>query len=273
MIDLPKKELDELGISTISCYVNMAGKSYSDLDDITPEDVFTHFEKTKEIAKTAAKSPEIYAEFFRPFVAAGDTVIHFAVSSGISSIYVNAKAAGERVGNVFVIDTLTLSGGIALLVKFALSLIESGETDAKKIYELCLEKRKNVQVSFLIETLDCLYKGGRCNGLQYFSANLLKLKPVIYMNETGHMKTREKCRGSHRRAIAQFIENTFKKYPDPDLKQLYVSHFCYDKELRDYVLETIARYKKFENIQLNDIGCNCAIHSGRNSFGICFLVK
>ena len=120
MIDLSKEELAELNIDTISCYINMDNKSYSDLEDVFPEDVFRFMEKTGQVAKTAAKSPALYSEFFGRFVEKGDTVIHFAVSSGISSIAENAKtAAKDYPEKVFVIDTLLLSNGIALLVKYA----------------------------------------------------------------------------------------------------------------------------------------------------------
>jgi fatty acid-binding protein DegV len=63
MIDLPKEELAALNIDTISCYINMGDKSYSDLDDIFPDDVFKFMDESGHVAKTAAKSPVLYSEF------------------------------------------------------------------------------------------------------------------------------------------------------------------------------------------------------------------
>ncbi|MDR2202564.1 MAG: DegV family protein [Clostridiales bacterium] len=273
MIDLPKTELQNMGVSTISCYINMAGQSFSDLDDVFPEDVFRQFERRRELAKTAAKSPEQYCEFFEQFTKNGDTVIHFAASGGISAICSNAQIAAQKLGRVFVVDTLTLSNGIALLVSFAAALIANGETDAEKIYVQCLAKREKVKAMFIIETLDYLYKGGRCSGMQLFGANLLKIRPVIAMDSDGKMRIREKLRGNYRRAIAKYIENTFQKYPDADPSLLYIMHFCDDETTNSFLLAEVAKHRQFERVLFNPGSCNCAVHSGRNTVGLFFCVK
>jgi len=272
MIDLSKEELSELGIDTISCYINMGDKSYSDLDDVFPEDVFAYMDKTGQVAKTAAKSPALYSEFFGKYVEAGDTVIHFAVSSGISAIAENAAlAANDYPGKVFVIDTLLLSNGIALLVKYAQRLIQDGETDPEKIVELVKSKIPKVQCSFLLNTLDCIYKGGRCSGLTYYAANLFKIKPVIYMNETGHMVAREKYRGTQTTALRHYIKATFEKYPNPDLSRLYFTYTTYDEEIQKLILEIVAEYHDFESIEFNYCSCNCCVHSGRNAIAMFYM--
>ena len=274
MIDLSNEELAALNIDTISCYINMGDKSYSDLEDVFPEDVFSYMEATGRVAQTAAKSPTLYSEFFGRFVANGDTVIHFAVSSGISSIANNAKtAAMDYPGKVFVIDTLRLSFGIALLAKYALKLIADGETDAEKVAAMVTAKIPKIQGSFLLETLDCLYKGGRCSGFTYYAANLLKIKPVIHMNETGHMVVREKLRGAQEKALEPYIKNTFDLYPNPDLDLLYVAYTTYNKEVQDSIVNIVGKYHKFKHIQFGDVSCNCCVHSGRNTVGIFYMCK
>jgi DegV family protein with EDD domain len=272
MIDLPNEELAVLNIDTISCYINMGDKSYSDLEDVFPEDVFRFMEKTGDVAKTAAKSPAVYSEFFRPFVAAGDTVIHFACSSGISSIAENAKiAAQDYPGKVFVIDTLRLSLGIALLVKYALRLIANGESDPAKIVALVTEKIPKVQASFLLNTLEYLYKGGRCSGLTYYAGNLLRIKPVIHMKDTGHMALRERLRGNQRQVLEPFIRNTFKKRPNPDLNLLYVGYTTYDEALQETIKNIVAKFHRFKQIEFYEVSCNCAVHSGRNTIGLSYM--
>lgn len=274
MIDLPREELDALGIDTISCYIHMGGKSYSDLDDVFPEDIFRYMKETGQVAKTAAKSPDLYAEFFGRFVEGGDTVLHFATSSGISSIAENAKIAAERFpGKVFVIDTLQLSNGIALLVREARKLIASGETDARAIAEQIRRMIPKVQGSFLIDSLDCLYKGGRCSGLTYYAANLLGIRPVIHMNETGHMTVREKYRGNRAKVLEKYFRTTFEKYPDPDLDQLYIPYTTYDAALQEEILRIVGKYHAFRNIQFNKVGCNCSIHSGENTIAMFYMCK
>jgi DegV family protein with EDD domain len=272
MIDLTNEDLAALNIDTISCYINLGDKSYSDLEDVFPEDVFRYAERTGDVAKTAAKSPAVYSEFFRPFVDAGDTVIHFACSSGISSIAENAKiAARDYPGKVFVIDTLRLSLGIALLAKYALRLIADGETDPARIVALVTEKIAKIQASFLLDTLEYLYKGGRCSGLTYYAGNLLRIKPVIHMNDTGHMVLRERLRGSQERVLEPYIRNTFKKWPNPDLDLLYIAYTTYDEAQQETIKNIVAKYHQFKHIAFYEASCNCAVHSGRNTIGMSYM--
>jgi DegV family protein with EDD domain len=272
MIDLSNEELTALNIDTISCYINMGDKSYSDLEDVFPEDVFRFMEETGDVAKTAAKSPAAYSEFFGRFVAAGDTVIHFACSSGISSIAENAKiAAQDYPGKVFVIDTLRLSLGIAFLARYALRLIEDGESDPARIVALVTKKIPKVQCSFLLNTLDCLYKGGRCNGLTYYAGNLLRIKPVIHMSDTGHMVVREKLRGGWKRVLEPYIRNTFEKRPNPDLDLLYVGYNARDKTLREAIEAIVAKFHHFKRIEFYEGSCNCSVHSGSNTVGLFYM--
>ena len=274
MIDLPKEELETLGIDTISCYINMGGRSYSDLDDIFPDDIFDYMDKTGNVAQTAAKSPALYSEFFGQYVAKGDTVIHFAVSSGISSIAKNAKTAAEDFPKkVFVIDTLRLSNGIALLAKYALKLIAEGETDASIIVSSVEQKIPKIQGSFLLDTLDCLYKGGRCNGMTYYAANVFKIKPAIHMNDLGQMVVREKYRGNQERVLEQYIKTTFEKFPNPDLEQLYVVYTTYNEAVQDNIRNIVSKYHCFKNIKFSFVSCNCAVHSGRNTIGLFYMCK
>ena len=274
IIDLPKEELAALNIDTISCYINMGDKSCSDLDDVFPEDIFNFLDKTGRVAQTAAKSPALYSEFFDQFVKNGDTVIHFAASSGISAIAGNAQvAAQDYPGKVFVIDTLTASSGLALLAKYALRLIAGGETDAQKIVDMVVQKIPKVQASLLIDNLESLYKGGRCSGLTYHATNLLKIKPVIHMNKAGLMTVREKLRGNLERILEPYIKNTFEKYPDPDLDQLYVVYTTYNEDIQDNILEIVAKYHDFKNIQFNLGSCNTGVHCGKNSFGLIYMCK
>jgi len=274
IIDLPKEELVELGIDTISCYINLGDKSYSDLDDVFPEDVFRYMDETGQVAKTAAKSPELYSEFFGKFVAQGDTVIHFAASSGISAIAENAKiAAKEYPGKVFVIDTLQLSNGIALLARYALRLIAEGEADPEKIVAAVIQKIPKIQASFLINTLDCLYKGGRCSGFAFHLSNILKIKPAIHMNPSGLMTVREKYLGTQRRALEPYIKTTFTKRPNPDLEILYVVYTTYNKEVQENILNIVAKYHTFKKVVFNATGCNASVHSGRNTVGLFYMQK
>lgn len=274
IIDLPKAELDRLGIATISCYINMNEKSYEDMIDITLEQVFDNMRETGKLAKTAAKSPDAYYEFFAPFAASYDTVIHFAAASGTSAICSHAIEASKRFKNVYVFDTKTLSCGIALLAKYAIELIQNGETNPEVILAKCGEQRKKLQFSFMIDTLECLHKGGRCSVLKYGVAKLLKLRPVVTIDgDTAMMKVRQKCKGNLKKCLTEYITSTFKQFPNPESKEICILYTSKNDEMLQHVVDTVKSLYIFENVYVALAGCNAGVHSGPNTFGLCYFMK
>ena len=274
IIDLPKAELDRLGISTISVFINVGEKSHEDMIDITLDEVFLKMRETGELAKTAAKSPEAYYEFFKNQGGPDTAIIHFAAASGTSAICSYALEASKRLKNVYVFDTRALSCGIAILAKYAVELAATGETDPQKILELCEAKREKLQFSFMIDTLECLHKGGRCSVLKYGIAKLLKLKPVVTVDaKTANMSVREKCRGNLKKCLTDYVLGTFKKYPNPDLKDIYIMHTSPKNEFLQHFLDAIKSLHIFENTHIIQAGCNSGVHSGPNTFGLGYFMK
>lgn len=271
MIDLSDEELKLLNIKTISCFVNMGGKSYEDLIDVFPRDIFEYVRKTGKVAQTAAKSPEAYLNFFNQYANADTAIIHIACSSGISSIASNAEQASKIAnGKVFVVDSLSAGNGLALIAYYIIELIKQG-LSAEEISELAKKMVPKITCSFLLNTLTCLHKGGRCSALTYYSANILKIKPVIYFDTVGRMVVREKIMGSFNSAVKKYIRNTFNKYPNPDLSMLYIEESTPSEDMRNMLLEEIGKYHKFENIKFNVTSCNSCIHSGENIVGLMFV--
>ena len=97
--------------------------------------------------KTSAINEAQYSEFFTEQLKDNDAIVHFSLSSQISSACTNAKLAASNMKNVFVVDSKSLSTGIALLAIYARELAQEGKT-AEEIYALCTERAKDVQASF-----------------------------------------------------------------------------------------------------------------------------
>lgn len=106
--------------------------------------------------------------------------MHFALSSKITTNCGNAKKAGDELGDVYVVDTHSLSSGMGLLVLYAAELAQKG-LSAKEIYDRVTARVPKVQASFVVDTMEYLHKGGRCSGLANFAATLLKIKPTILL--------------------------------------------------------------------------------------------
>ena len=141
--DLGAALQQQYDIKILPLGVVLGDKLYTDGVDITPDDIYAHHDKTGELPKTNASNVENCLEFFRPFTDAGDTVIHFTISSEMSSNYNNARIAADELGNVFVIDNLEYlykGGRCSALAMFGANLlklkpciqVKDGKMDVRK---------------------------------------------------------------------------------------------------------------------------------------------
>ena len=154
--DLSPELRQRYNVTTLPLGVTLGGKVYRDGVDITPDDIYAHHDKTGELPKTTAANVDEFYNFFKGFVDEGKTVIHFDISSKMSSTFNNARIAAEELGNVYVIDSANLSTGIGLLVIAAAEMVNEG-LEAEKIVEKINELVPKVDVTFVIDNLEYLY--------------------------------------------------------------------------------------------------------------------
>ena len=159
-IDLPKELLEKYSISTVPFTITLGDVTEKD-GEITNDRIIEYVNKYKVLPKTSAVNREQFTEHFGKLLRDYDAVIHFSLSKEMSSAYDNAVNAAKALKNVYVIDTRSLSTGIALLAIDARKLDDTG-LSAKEIYERCLARVPYVQASFELKRIDYLYKGGRC---------------------------------------------------------------------------------------------------------------
>ena len=259
-----------IGIKPLT--VILDGKPYADGVDITPQDIFEYVEKTGQLPKTAAPSAADYEEFFRPYAEAGDTVIHFSISSkSSSSCSYAAEAAKSFGGKVHVVDTKALSTGQGLVVLYAADLLEAGAS-AEEIVEKANAVRPFVNTSFVPDRLDYLYKGGRCSRMALYGANLLKIHPLIEMQD-GQLTAGKKYRGSMEKCIAQYVEGLAARYPAYDKRRCFITHSCADEEVVEAARQKVKALFHFEEVLETVAGSVITGHCGRNTLGVLFIAK
>ncbi|HPG92045.1 MAG TPA: DegV family protein [Clostridia bacterium] len=268
VIDLSPKMLEDNDITLIPLYITLGGTNYKDGIDVTPDDIYAFVEKTNQLPKTAAVSVDTFKTVFGKYVSEGYSVIHFDLSSEMSASNSNAKIAAAEIGNVFVIDSRSLSSGVGLQVLYACDLVKEG-LDAKTIYEKVLKRVDSVQASFIIDKLDYLYKGGRCSSLALLGANLLSIKPTIEVVD-GKMIVGKKYMGSLKRALEKYVPDILTKYPNYDKKRIFITHTKIDKEIIEKVRDLIRQYADFIEILDTDAGCTITSHCGPGTLGILY---
>ncbi len=269
-IDLPKEELERFDIHTLPFTLILGEKEVLD-GQIMPEELFKFTKSTGKLPKTSAVNEFQYREHFKKLKDMGyDQIIHFSLSSGISSAYSNAMKVKDEFDGVYVIDTKSLSTGIALLAIQARKLVDSGLSTIE-VYEKSLARVKDVQASFSLESVNYLYKGGRCSMLKMLGANILHLKPEIYVDtNTGKMSAGKKFRGPMKSVVLNYVEDTLEKFNHPDLSLCFIT---YSTAPDDVVLAVKERLLKegFKEVIPTHAGGTISCHCGPHCLGILYI--
>ena len=270
--DLSPELIAKYDLTVIPLYVTIGGKAYKDMYEIKAQDIFDNYNKNKELPKTAAVSVADYFEAFRPVVEAGYDIIHFTISSDFSACYQNACIVAGELGHVYPVDSRNLSTGIAQLALLAAEEAAKGETDAEHIAEYIRTVIPRVDVSFVLNNLEFLHKGGRCSGVAALGANLLKLKPCIEVTE-GKMGVGKKYRGSFDKCVCEYITDKIGNRSDLELRRVFITHSGVPEETVQKAVETVQKLQPFEEICVTRAGCTVSSHCGPGTLGVLYIRK
>ena len=205
-------------------------------------------------------------------LAEGKTIIHVAMSSGISSTYQNACIAAEEVGGVYVIDSRNLSTGIGLQVIRACELADKGMA-AEVIVSYLREMAGRVDATFIPESLEYLKMGGRCSAATALSASLLRIKPCIQVRD-GAMVVGKKYTGALEPVLMKYVKDRLGDLEKVDLSRVFITHSgMTNPELVDKVKEAVLAIAPFEDVQVTRAGCTVSMHCGPNTLGVLFCKK
>ena len=269
--DLGPELIEKYNIVILPLSVTLCEKNYTDGVDINPDIIYAEYEKSGQLPKTAAPNLADCQDFFAKYKKEGYSVVHFALSSQMSSSFSNARLAAEDFDDVFVVDTKNLSTGGGLLVMAAASMREKG-LSAKEIAEKCTVLADKVDASFIIDNLEFLHKGGRCSAISMLGANLLQLKPCIVVTD-GKMSVGKKYRGNFQRVLGQYIAERLASPENVEQDCVFVTHAgCADNIVED-CRKKVAEILPDANIYTTRAGCTISSHCGRNTLGVLFIKK
>ena len=267
--DLSPELYARYNISVIPLCVTMGNWLYRDGVNVEPKELFAYVEKTGKLPTTSAISVGEYTDFFRPFVADGYEVVHINLSSGLSSCHQNARIAAAELENVFVVDSRSLSTGSGHLVILAAELASAGY-DGAYIAKALDEMKEKLDVSFIVQTLDYLHKGGRCSGLARFGANMLKLRPEIVM-ENGSLHVGKMYRGSMEKTILDYVRGRLENTDHISYDRIFVTHSGVPTDIVQKVIALVKELRPFEEVIETTAGSTIACHCGPNCLGVLFF--
>ncbi len=266
-IDLPESILKEFDIKTVPFTVLLGEKAGLD-GVITPTEIFDYVDKTGVLPRTSAINEAQFKEYFTKLLKDYDEVIHFSLSSEISSACNNAFNVAKELKNVHVIDSRSLSTGIALEAIYASKLVKEG-LKVEEIIEKVKERIPFNQTSFVLATVDYLHKGGRCSSLAKLGAQLFRIRPQIIMAD-GKMSPGKKYMGKQLGCVESYVKDTLEQFNNPDLDLVFVTHSQASPDMVEAAKKQLEA-KGFKRIIETTAGATISSHCGPKCLGILYL--
>ena len=240
--DLSPELRSRYQIQIVPLTITLGESSFLDGESFTPDDMYARFRKDGTLPKTSAPSVQNFLDFFQSYVDQGYEIVHFDISAELSGSYNAARLAADELTGVSAFD-------IAVHVS---------------------DLRQKVSTSFVLDTLEFMWKGGRCTGVTAFGANLLKIKPGLEMR-AGKLEVYKKYRGK--------IEHVYRQYITERLsgKKIRPGHIFITEsgEVDPAVLADLEALVKdlsgCEEVHHTVAGCTVSSHCGPKTLGVLFI--
>jgi DegV family protein with EDD domain len=271
--DLPNDMLQQLGLKMVSLSLHFRGET---LADSVSDDTKTFYDamRSGEAASTSAVNPDGWATVMEPVLANGQDVLVIAFSSGLSTTYQSAVIAANELAEKYpdrkirVVDSLCASLGQGLLCWYACKKRDEGLS----LDELTdwLEKHKlNLCHWFTVDDLVYLKRGGRVSAATALVGTLLNIKPVLHVDNEGHLISVSKVRG--RKASIQAMADQMAKLALPGEND-FIS-ICHGdcREDAELLAEMLKERLGVKEVFIGYTGAVIGSHSGPGTLALFFL--
>ena len=270
--DLSADLIAAYDLRVVPLSVRFGDEIYLDGVDFDSKELFRLVEEKKCLPQTAAPTPDDFRQVFQDLLGQDYDILCVCLSSRLSATVQSAViAAGEcPPGRVEVIDGLNLSSATGILALMAADLAEKGLPLAE-IAPVIRSRVPDLRTMFVVDTLEYLYKGGRCSSLESLVASVLKIHPLLTL-EDGQIIVAEKIRGSVNKIVDRLYQRLWEDRERLEMDYLSVTGAgCY--ELVQNLAERIKKEFPIKKVMANEAGCVISSHCGPGTFGILYLVK
>ena len=273
--DLPQSLLDTLGVKSVPLYVNFRGAEQPDSVDEGIKELYDGL-RGGEKATTSAVNPDRWAAMIEPSLAEGKDAVVIVFSSGLSTTYQSAVIAGQELTEkypdrkVYVVDSLCASLGQGLLVWYACRKRDEGMS-APELAKWLEENRRNLCHWFTVDDLMYLKRGGRVSAVTAVVGTMLSIKPVLHVDDEGHLINVSKARS--RKASILALANKLKELGDGfDNSTVFISHGdC--REDAQYLAEKLKAEYGVKEVVIGYVGAVIGSHAGPGTLAFFFLGK
>lgn len=273
--DFREEKYEQLGLIVQPLTLNFRGETKPDRSDDSIRQLYAGL-RAGEPASTAAVNPEGWKLAIRPALEAGKDVLVMAFSSGLSTTYQSAVIAAEELSvefpqrKILVSDTLSASLGEGLLVWYACKKRDEG-MDLDSLHKWVEENKFHLCHWFTVDDLMYLKRGGRISAATAIMGTILGVKPVLHMDDEGHLINMSKARG-RKAAIAALAQKLGELGEGYDNSTVFI---CHGDCLEDakYLEKLVREQYGVKEIYINYTGAVIGSHSGPGTLSLFFMGK
>ncbi|WP_297242482.1 DegV family protein [uncultured Flavonifractor sp.] len=274
--DLPQQLVEELGVEVLPLCFTMGDKTYRNWPDNREMDPEEFYRMLREgaMATTSAVNVGDYTEALTPFLEAGKDVLVLAFSSGLSATCNSARIAAQELNEQYpqqrvrVVDTLCASLGQGLLVWHAAKLKQAGKS-LDEVGDWAEENKLRLCHWFTVSDLHFLKRGGRISPATAVLGTMLSIKPVMHVDDEGHLIKVGTARGRGA-SLKALVDHMAETADDPGNQVVFISHGGCLEDAQKVAQDVKARFGTKE-VVINYVGPVIGAHSGPGTVALFFL--
>ena len=266
--DLPASYIKENGLVIAPLYYQIDETVYGEEKHLESKDFFDAM-RNGAAPTTSASNPDTLRKKYIELIESGKDILHLAFSSGLSCSYNNASFVAEDLkeeypdAKITVIDTLCASLGQGLIVNSAVQLKQQGKS-IEEIAGWIEAKKLNLCHQFTVDELIYLYRGGRLKKSSAILGTIINIKPVLHVDNEGHLVPLTKVRG-RKKSLNALVDNMIAALDGYDFdienEWVYISHGdC--QEDAEYVKKQIEERIGAKNFLINYLSPTIGSHAG-----------
>lgn len=271
--DFPTPMYGQLGLTFVPLTVEFRGNTFDDKNDDTLKDMYQGL-RAGEVAKTSAVNPSRWSQAMEKALAVGKDVLVLAFSSGLSTTYQSAVIAAEELKDAYpdrkiqVIDTLCASMGQGLLVWYACKKRDEG-LSLDEVAQWVLDNRLHLCHWFTVDDLMYLKRGGRISAATALVGTMLQIKPLLHVDDEGHLINMTKTRG-RKAAIDAMVKKAQELGAGYDNSTMFISHGdCLSDA--EYLSRQLKEKCGVKDVVISYVGAVIGSHSGPGTLALFFL--
>ncbi len=274
--DLTDGMVKELGVEVLPLSFTVKGQTYRNYPDNREMDpgAFYAMLRAGEMATTAAVNVADYTSVLEPLLEQGKDVLVLAFSSGLSATYQSSVIAVEELRarfperKIFTVDTLCASLGQGLLVYLAAKKQQAGAS-IEEVRDWAEENKLHLCHWFTVDDLHFLKRGGRISAATAVLGSMLHIKPVLHVDDEGHLINMGKARGRGA-SLTALVDHMEETAIDPASQVVFISHgdCLADAEK---VAGDVKKRLGVKEVVINHVGPVIGAHSGPGTLALFFL--